>query len=81
MEDDLEKLRDVDWIIEVIVENLEVKKSLYERIDHVRKLGTIISSNTSGISIEAMAEGRSEDFQKSFPWNTFLQSTAIPKTA
>nr|WP_203247998.1 3-hydroxyacyl-CoA dehydrogenase/enoyl-CoA hydratase family protein [Sporosarcina beigongshangi] len=65
-EDDLEKLKDVDWIIEVIVERLDVKKGLYEKIDAVRKPGTIISSNTSGISIEAMAEGRSEDFQKHF---------------
>lgn len=65
-EDDLEKLKDVDWIIEVIVENLEVKKGLYEKIDAVRKPGTIITSNTSGISIEAMKEGRSEDFQKHF---------------
>ena len=65
-EDDFEKLKDVDWIIEVIVENLDVKKGLYEKIDAVRKPGTIISSNTSGISIEAMAEGRSEDFQKHF---------------
>jgi 3-hydroxyacyl-CoA dehydrogenase len=66
LEDDLEKLKDVDWIIEVIVENLEVKKSLYEKIDAVRKPGTIVSSNTSGISINAMAEGRSEDFKKHF---------------
>lgn len=65
-EDDLEKLNEVDWIIEVIVENLDIKKSLYEKIDSVRKPGTIITSNTSGISIEAMAEGRSEDFQKHF---------------
>ena len=62
----LDKLKDVDWIIEVIVENLDVKKGLYEKIDAVRKPGTIITSNTSGISIEAMAEGRSEDFQKHF---------------
>ncbi|UJF27979.1 3-hydroxyacyl-CoA dehydrogenase/enoyl-CoA hydratase family protein [Planococcus sp. 107-1] len=66
LEDDLEKLKDVDWIIEVIVENLDVKKSLYEKIDAVRKPGTIITSNTSGISINAMAEGRSEDFGKHF---------------
>ena len=65
-EDDLDKLKDVDWIIEVIVENLDIKKNLYEKIDAVRKPGTIISSNTSGISINAMAEGRSEDFQKHF---------------
>ena len=66
LEDDLEKLQDVDWIIEVVVENLDVKQSLYEKIDTVRKEGTIVSSNTSGISIEAMMEGRSEDFQKHF---------------
>ncbi|REB04786.1 3-hydroxyacyl-CoA dehydrogenase [Sporosarcina sp. BI001-red] len=66
LEDDLEKLKDVDWIIEVIVENLDVKKGLYEKIDAVRKPGTIVTSNTSGISIDAMAEGRSEDFQKHF---------------
>ncbi|MEK4486884.1 3-hydroxyacyl-CoA dehydrogenase/enoyl-CoA hydratase family protein [Psychrobacillus sp. FSL H8-0484] len=66
LEDDLEKLKDVDWIIEVVVENLEVKKSLYEKIDAVRKPGTIISSNTSGISIHAMVEGRSEDFGTHF---------------
>ena len=65
-EDDLEKLQEVDWIIEVIVENLDVKKRLYEKVDTVRKPGTIISSNTSGISIEAMMEGRSEDFCKHF---------------
>nr|WP_255723607.1 3-hydroxyacyl-CoA dehydrogenase/enoyl-CoA hydratase family protein [Sporosarcina sp. ACRSL] len=65
-EDDLDRLKDVDWIIEVVIENLDIKRSLYEKIDAVRKPGTIISSNTSGISIEAMAEGRSEDFQKHF---------------
>ncbi|PID14540.1 3-hydroxyacyl-CoA dehydrogenase [Sporosarcina sp. P34] len=65
-EDHLDQLKDVDWIIEVVVENLDIKKSLYEKIENVRKPGTIISSNTSGISIEAMTEGRSEDFQKHF---------------
>ncbi|MFD3448768.1 3-hydroxyacyl-CoA dehydrogenase/enoyl-CoA hydratase family protein [Microbacteriaceae bacterium 4G12] len=66
LEDDLERLGEVDWIIEVVVENLEVKKQVFERIDAIRKPGTIISSNTSGISIEKMAEGRSDDFQKHF---------------
>ncbi|MGM9946069.1 MAG: 3-hydroxyacyl-CoA dehydrogenase/enoyl-CoA hydratase family protein [Lysinibacillus sp.] len=65
-EDDFAKLKDVDWIIEVIVENLDIKKGLMEKIDAVRKPGTIVSSNTSGVSINAMAEGRSEDFQKHF---------------
>lgn len=66
LEDDLEKLKEVDWIIEVVVENLDIKKSLYEKIDAVRKQGSIVSSNTSGISINAMAEGRSEDFKEHF---------------
>lgn len=66
LEDDVDRLKDVDWIIEVVVENLDVKKGLYEKIDAVRSPQTIVTSNTSGISIEAMAEGRSEDFQKHF---------------
>ncbi len=66
LEDDLEKLKDADWIIEVVVENLEIKKALYEKIEGVRSEHAIVSSNTSGISIEAMAEGRSEGFRKHF---------------
>lgn len=65
-EDDLIRLQDVDWIIEVVVEKIDVKKSIFEKVDQFRKPGSIISSNTSGISIEAMAEGRSEDFKKHF---------------
>ncbi|WP_371261425.1 3-hydroxyacyl-CoA dehydrogenase NAD-binding domain-containing protein [Bacillus sp. OV322] len=66
LEDDWERLKDIDWVIEVVVENLEVKKNVFSKVDQYRKPGSIISSNTSGISIEAMAEGRSEDFQKNF---------------
>ena len=66
LEDDRSRLTEVDWIIEVVVENLEIKKQLFEKIDPFRKPGSIISSNTSGISVEAMVEGRSEDFQKHF---------------
>lgn len=66
MEDDMERLQEVDWIIEVVVERLDIKKQVFEKVDKYRKPGTIVSSNTSGISIEAMAEGRSEDFQKHF---------------
>jgi 3-hydroxyacyl-CoA dehydrogenase len=65
-DDDFSRLADVDWIIEVVVENLEVKKQVFARIDEIRKSGTIVSSNTSGISVEKMAEGRSEDFRKHF---------------
>lgn len=66
LEDHLSKLGETDWIIEVVVENLAVKKKVFEQIDQHRKPGSIISSNTSGISVEAMAEGRSEDFRKHF---------------
>ncbi|CAM3784913.1 3-hydroxyacyl-CoA dehydrogenase/enoyl-CoA hydratase family protein [Mesobacillus zeae] len=65
-EDDMPRLKDVDWIIEVVVENLEIKKKVFESVDKYRKQGSIVSSNTSGISVEAMAEGRSEDFRKHF---------------
>lgn len=66
LEDDLQRLSDVDWIIEVVVENLTIKQQIFEKVDKYRKQGSIVSSNTSGISVEAMAEGRSEDFQKHF---------------
>ncbi len=66
IEDDLSALSEVDWVIEVVVENLAIKKDLYKKIDEARKQGSIISSNTSGISINAMAEGRSEDFKQHF---------------
>lgn len=65
-EDDLSKISDCDWVIEAVVENVEIKKSLYEKVELHRKPGTLISSNTSGIPIFLMAEGRSEDFQKNF---------------
>ncbi|WP_067727207.1 3-hydroxyacyl-CoA dehydrogenase/enoyl-CoA hydratase family protein [Oceanobacillus damuensis] len=66
MEDDMDKLAEVDWIIEVVVENLEVKKKVFANIDRYRKEGTIVSSNTSGISVEAMIEDCSEDLKKHF---------------
>lgn len=65
-DDDLERLKDVDWVIEVVVENLAIKKQIFEKVDRYRKPGSIVSSNTSGISVEAMSEGRSEDFRKHF---------------
>ncbi|PLT33969.1 3-hydroxyacyl-CoA dehydrogenase [Bacillus sp. V5-8f] len=66
LEDDMRRLGEVDWVIEVVVERLDVKQQVFEKVDQNRKPGSIISSNTSGISIEAMAEGRSEDFKKNF---------------
>ncbi len=65
-DDNLAQISDCDWVIEVIIENLDIKKSLFEKVDAVRKKGTLISSNTSGIPINMMLEGRSEDFQKHF---------------
>lgn len=65
-EDDLSRLSDVDWIIEVVVENLAIKQQIFDKVDQYRKPGSFVSSNTSGISVEAMAEGRTEDFQKHF---------------
>lgn len=66
LEDDLHKINDVDWVIEVVVERLDIKKQVFEKIEKYRKPGTIVSSNTSGIPIKFMSEGRSEDFQQHF---------------
>ena len=71
-EDDLEKIKTVDWIIEVVVEKLEIKKSLFERVEKYRSPGTLITSNTSGIPIQMMSEGRSEDFQVHFAGTHFF---------
>ena len=64
--DDLNKIADADWIIEVIIENLQIKKGLFEKIEKYRKPNSIISSNTSGIPINQMIEGRSENFCNNF---------------
>ncbi|MGB0979188.1 MAG: 3-hydroxyacyl-CoA dehydrogenase family protein, partial [Croceimicrobium sp.] len=66
LEDDLQEISKTDWIIEVVVERLDIKQSLFEKVEQHRKPGTFISSNTSGIPISLMLEGRSEDFQKHF---------------
>src|SRR5438128_3369288 len=66
LEDDLPKLQDCDLIIEAVVENLEIKRSLYERVEQYRKPGSVIASNTSGIPLRQLAEGRSEDFRAHF---------------
>ena len=64
--DDIAKVKDADWIIEVVVERLDVKKQVFENLEKYRKPGTLITSNTSGIPIKFMSEGRSEDFQNHF---------------
>ncbi len=66
LEDDIAEITTADWIIEVVVERLDIKKMVFENIEKYRKLGTLITSNTSGIPIKFMSEGRSEDFQKHF---------------
>lgn len=66
LEDDIAKVADVDWIMEVVVERLDIKQQVFEKLEKHRTPGTLITSNTSGIPIKFMSEGRSEDFQKHF---------------
>ena len=66
LEDDIQKVSDADWIIEVVVERLDIKKQVFENLEKHRKPGTLITSNTSGIPINFMTEGRSDDFKKHF---------------
>ncbi len=66
LEDDITKVADVDWIMEVVVERLDIKKQVFEKLEKYRTPGTLITSNTSGIPIHFMSEGRSEDFQQHF---------------
>jgi 3-hydroxyacyl-CoA dehydrogenase len=65
-EDDFEKIDEADWIIEVVVENLKIKKQIFENVDQYRKKGSLVSSNTSSIPINLLAEGCSEDFKSCF---------------
>ncbi|MET4108922.1 3-hydroxyacyl-CoA dehydrogenase NAD-binding domain-containing protein [Hymenobacter sp. UYP22] len=65
-DDNLKDIAGCDWTIEVVVERLDIKKSLFERVEQYRKPGTLITSNTSGIPIHMMTEGRSDDFRKHF---------------
>jgi 3-hydroxyacyl-CoA dehydrogenase len=65
-EDNLSEIENCDWILEAVVENLQIKQSLYEKVETCRKPGTIVSSNTSGIPLSMLAKGRSDDFRKHF---------------
>jgi len=65
-EDDMPKIAECDWVIEVVVERLDIKQKVFENVEKYRKPGTLITSNTSGIPIHLMAEGRSEDFKQHF---------------
>ncbi|MBT3588883.1 MAG: 3-hydroxyacyl-CoA dehydrogenase [Flavobacteriaceae bacterium] len=66
LDDDIQKVASADWIIEVVVERLDIKNQVFEKLEKYRTPGTLITSNTSGIPIKFMNEGRSEDFQKHF---------------
>jgi 3-hydroxyacyl-CoA dehydrogenase len=72
LEDDIHRIKDVDWIMEVVVEKLEVKKQVFELVEKFRSPGTLITSNTSGIPIKFMNEGRSSDFQEHFAVTHFF---------
>ncbi|GAB4370834.1 MAG: 3-hydroxyacyl-CoA dehydrogenase/enoyl-CoA hydratase family protein [Deltaproteobacteria bacterium] len=66
LEDDLSRAGECDWIVEAVPENLKIKRDLFARVEAVRKPATIVTSNTSGISISQMMQGRSEEFRKHF---------------
>ena len=72
LSDDISKIADVDWIIEVVVERLDIKQGVFEQIEKHRTPGTLITSNTSGIPIAMMNKGRSDDFQKHFAVTHFF---------
>ena len=72
LDDDLHKIADVDWVMEVVVERLDIKQKVFEQVEKFRKPGTLITSNTSGIPISFMNKGRSDDFQKNFAVTHFF---------
>jgi 3-hydroxyacyl-CoA dehydrogenase len=76
LEDDISKISEADWIIEVVVERLDIKKKVFENLDKYRSVGTLITSNTSGIPLRFMREGRSEDFQHHF-WGSHFFNRPI----
>jgi 3-hydroxyacyl-CoA dehydrogenase len=79
LEDDFSKIAGVDWIIEVVVENLQIKKDLFKRIETVRTPGTIVSSNTSGIPLQAMSQELSLEFKQHFMGTHFFNPVRYMK--
>ncbi len=88
--DDMSKISDCDWVMEVVIERLDIKKQVFEQVEKYRKPGSLITSNTSGIPIHLMLEGRSEDFTQNFCGTHFfnpprylklLEIIPTPKTA
>jgi 3-hydroxyacyl-CoA dehydrogenase len=65
-DDHLTQIKDCDWIVEAVTESLDIKRALFARVDAARKPGSVVTSNTSGLSIRAMVEGRSDDFVRCF---------------
>jgi 3-hydroxyacyl-CoA dehydrogenase len=71
-DDNMKDIAGCDWIIEVVIERLDIKKQVYEKVEQFRKPGTLVTSNTSGIPIHLMTEGRSDDFKKNFCGSHFF---------
>jgi len=65
-DDDMSRIAEYDWVLEAVVENLDIKKKVFEQVEKFRKAGTLVTSNTSGIPMHDMSEGRSEDFRRHF---------------
>src|SRR3984885_4788825 len=80
-EDNLGWCGEADWIIEAVAENPEIKRKLFERVESVRKPGTIVTSNTSGLPIRMLSEGRSEDFQQHWAGTHFFNPPRYMKLA
>ncbi len=77
--DDMPKIATVDWIIEVVVERLDIKKLVFEQVDKYRKPGTLVTSNTSGIPIQFMSEGRIRRFSTTLLRNALFQPCPLPQ--
>ncbi len=79
LEDDFDGLKDCDWIVEVVVENLKIKQDLFKRIEPIKKPGAIVSSNTSGIPLKAMSEGMGSEFKQHFLGTHFFNPVRYMK--
>ena len=79
MEDDFDKLKACDWIVEVVVENLKIKQALFQRIEPLKKPGAIVSSNTSGIPLKKMTEGLGTEFKQHFLGTHFFNPVRYMK--
>ena len=77
-DDDMKQVATCDWVIEVAVERLDIKQKVFEQVEKFRKPGTLVTSNTSGIPIHLMAEGRSDDFKKHFAGTHFSTAQVSP---